>query len=427
MQPLLATLTALQVLWLLAIWLAGAATHTEKLPLLLVYSVACAVISGYLPTDTIYKIRQGTERLAHDERRLHTILTVVVVGIGGVYAYLQQGWPDEPGVFAAARVVAERGVSPFFVNYAQTPWLGKQHPPLVLLVYGFVLHLFGVHVFVIRLVSLLLSLGTLLLTYRLGSALYDQRTGLLATGCLLATPFFFRVGATALTDMPVTFCFILAVWLTLRLLSAPSYWLAAATGLCIGAGLLCKYTMVLVYPILLGVCVIQGRLRRLTPYLVLVALVSVGMLGVWFSYAAHLGVLNVQGDTLAHYARYVTTSETGRKRLFGVLLFRLPSGVGIYNLPLLLLGGWQLLQRRSQSDLLIVLWIAAVFLPLILTLPGPRYFLPAFPAVALVMAWGLERVGEAAERVALLMLLYGGGALYLFVDWYRAAGGLCPR
>ncbi len=72
----------------------------------------------------------------------------------------------------------------------------------------------------------------------------------------------------------------------------------------------------------------------------------------------------------------------------------------------------------------VLLWIAAVFLPLMLTLPGPRYFLPAFPALTLAMVCGLEHAGEAAERIVMLALLYGGGALYLFVDWYRAAGGL---
>jgi hypothetical protein len=74
--------------------------------------------------------------------------------------------------------------------------------------------------------------------------------------------------------------------------------------------------------------------------------------------------------------------------------------------------------------LYVLLWIAAVFLPLMLTLPGPRYFLPAFPALAIAMTRGLENSGEKAERLVMLTLLYGGGALYLFVDWERAAGDL---
>jgi hypothetical protein len=135
-------------------------------------------------------------------------------------------------------------------------------------------------------------------------------------------------------------------------------------------------------------------------------------------------VLATQRDTITSYSAFVMTATSGRWWLLGSLLFRVPSGLGTYNLPLLLLGGWQLLRRRSPADRCVLLWITAVFLPLILTLPGPRYFLPAFPALTIAMACGLERISEAAERAVLLALLYGGGALYLFVDWTQAAGGL---
>ncbi|MBI3300781.1 MAG: glycosyltransferase family 39 protein [Deltaproteobacteria bacterium] len=190
MRHLLATIVALQVLWLASIWLTGAAAHGEKLLPLLVYSVVCAVAVSRLPAGAVSRIRQGTARLAEDERLLHATLCAVVVSIGGGYAYLQQGWPDESRVFTAARIVAEEGMTSFFADYARVRWLGTQHPPLALLTYGVALRLFGVDLFVIRLVSLLLSLGTLLLTYYLGSMLYERRTGLLAAVCLLSAPFF---------------------------------------------------------------------------------------------------------------------------------------------------------------------------------------------------------------------------------------------
>ena len=88
---------------------------------------------------------------------------------------------------------------------------------------------------------------------------------------------------------------------------------------------------------------------------------------------------------------------------------------------LLVVGGVALLRDKGRSDLFVLFWIAAVFLPLLLTLPDPRYFMPAFPALALVMARGLESVDEATEQVIALALLHCGGALYLFVDWQRTA------
>ncbi len=94
------------------------------------------------------------------------------------------------------------------------------------------------------------------------------------------------------------------------------------------------------------------------------------------------------------------------------------------TIPLLLLGGWQLLQRRNRADYFVLGWIVAVFVPLMLTLPGPRYFFPAFPALAIVMARGILHVGEEKASLALFALLSWGGALYLFVDWDQAAGRL---
>jgi len=353
--------------------------------------------------------------------------------MGVLYAYAQLGWPDEPFIFSASRIVVEQGVAAFFAGYSNIPWLGNQHPPLAPLLYGGVMALFGVHLFVIRCVALVLSVFTLLLTYAIGRELYSHRIGLLAALFFVSTPFFFRIGTTGLTDMPTAFCFILGVFLMFRLVEKPTYQLAVAVGLCLGVGLLYRYTMVFIYPLLLGVVAVRGLWRRLVGHLLVVLLVSGGMLAIWFCYAASIGVLAVQWRTLTYSAGFVAKTAMGRTReegwIAGALLFRVPSGIGIANFPLLLLGGWCLCQRRNLSDVSLLLWIVAVCFPLLLTLPGPRYFLPAFPALAMMMAWGLEYVGgeEATSRVVLLSLLYTVGALYLFVDWYRAAGDLFLR
>jgi 4-amino-4-deoxy-L-arabinose transferase-like glycosyltransferase len=424
---LLSVITILQVFWIGTIWFTGAAPNPGKLPLLLGYSLACVIVVNRLPEGILLTLRQTAERAMQNELRFLLTAGIVVGGIGGVYAHAQRGWPDEPYIFAAARIVAEQGLSSFFTNYAQIPWLGVQHPPLVILLYGLLLRVFGPELLALRLVSFILSLGVLWLTYRLGSELYDRNCGLLAATWLLFTPFLFRVGTTAFTDMPVTFCFVLAIFLTLRLLQRPTYRLAVGIGLCIGAGLLCKYTMVFIYPVVLFACLASGQFRLLIPYVTVIVIVSMSILGVWLGYAAHLGVFTTQRRIITTKAQYGLMTTNGRKWLLQVLFLRLPSGIGVYNLPLLFLGGWQVLQRRARSDVFLLAWIVAVCLPLILTLPGPRYFLPAFPALAIAMARGFLYVGEGAERVVLLILLYWIGALYLFVDWFRAAGGLFIR
>ncbi len=79
----------------------------------------------------------------------------------------------------------------------------------------------------------------------------------------------------------------------------------------------------------------------------------------------------------------------------------------------------KLIQRRNRSDLSLLVWISAVCLPVLLTLPDPRYFLPAFPALAIAGARGLHRRPDVMGRALVLALAYCGRVLYLAGDWYQ--------
>jgi len=418
-RHLVATMVALQVLWLVTIWLTGIASNWRKLPFLVVYSIIVGVAIGCMPAGFVAKLRRLKERLSQKERAPILALCGVLLIVGIVYAHYQRRYIDEHYNFDASRIVAEEGVEQFFAKYASLPWLGEQHPPLVPLVYGFTMRILGVNLLIIRLVSLVLAITTVLLTYLLGSELYDRDTGLLAMFFLVSFPLFLRMGTAGLTDIPVTFFFSLTLFLMLRLLRAPTYWLAWVAGLSIGAGLLSKYTTVLIYPVLLSYLIL-GPFRRLKRHLGVMALVSLGILGIWLAYAYQNSILSAQQETITSYAGVVTTTSGGKRWMLEAVLIRLPSNLGTYNIPLMLVGGLQLLRRRSQADLFVLLWVVTVSLLLILTLPNPRYFMPAFPALAIGMAQGLRRIPEAIERAVLLALLNCGGALYLFVDWYRA-------
>jgi 4-amino-4-deoxy-L-arabinose transferase-like glycosyltransferase len=419
-QNLLAAVILLQVLWLATIWMAGATSNRTKLPLLLVYSLAVGVAIAFIPVSFVSRIRQLKERLVQNERTLILTLCGIVLLAGVVYANYQRPYVDEGDNFDASKIVAEEGVDQFFANYASLPWLGKQHPPLMPLVYGFAMRVLGVDLFVIRLVSLVLAIATVLLAYLLGNEFYDRDTGLLAAFLMLSFPIFLRMGTAALTDIPVTFFFSLALFLTLRLLRAPSYWLAGVAGLSIGAGLLSKYTMVLIYPVLLSYVAVRHPFRQLKYHLLVLTLVSIGVLGIWLAYAYRSGILTVQQDTITSYASVVTATRWGKRWMLEMISTRLTSALGFYNIPTLFLGGLDLVRRRDQSSIFVILWVTIVFLVLILTLPDARYFMPAFPAVAIGMARGLRRIPEATEQAVLLALLYCSGALYLFVDLYRA-------
>jgi len=426
-RTVISLMTTLQMLWLVLIWWSGTAPRPEKLLPLVLYSLVAAVVIGCLPRTALDSLKRLQRALIQSGPRVWGCGAALFLTAGWLYASTFLGWPDELYVFAAAKIVAEQGIGPFFDQYEQIPGLGQQHPPLVILLYGFVMRLCGAELIVVRMVSLCFALIALGLTYRIGSELSTRTTGMVAAVWFLCMPFFFRLAPVGLTDMQVTFCFVLAIFLTLQLVKQPSLWRAAFVGVCIGIGLLCKYTMVLVYPVILLVWLGSDRVRPLLPVFAIVFLVSLGIFCLWLGYAMQEGIFAGQQALLSRYAKNMTSSTKGRWWLLQVLVFRLPSGIGVAHLPILAVGFWHLLYRRQRSDYLLIGWILAVALPLLLTLPGPRYFSPLFPALAIVMALGVRHIAGDVERVLLLALAFASASLYLFVDWPHAAGGFFTR
>lgn len=420
---LLAIITSLQVLWLLAIWITGASDNFKKLAILLFYSIVCGIVVSLAPSDLIFRIRQFTRFLIDNEKAYFLILSTFVLGVGTFYAMYQevQSLVAEISVFKASQIVAREGIEAFFLQYNRVPWLGIQHPPLIPLIYGIIMHFMGEELFVLRLVTVFFSIGTILVVYGLGKVLYTREIGFLASLFFLTFPYFFRVGAAASNDMQVTFFFSLSLLLTLQLQKTASYRLASGTGALIGVGLLSKYTMVFIYPAIGGIFFIFGGLNKFKIHMGLLSLISVSILSIWGILAYHLGVFEIQRENLTYFAGSVSLTPWGKMMLLEFISTRLPSALGPYTLPMLVMGGVYLLQRRDRAEKIIMIWITSVFLALFLTLPDARYCMPAFPALAIVMAHGLHRVSQNVEQVILLLLANCGGALYLFADWKRVS------
>jgi hypothetical protein len=147
------------------------------------------------------------------------------------------------------------------------------------------------------------------------------------------------------------------------------------------------------------------------------------MLLAWLGYAASIGVLSAQQASMVTEFEpgYFLKDAGGQRWLLESLLTRLTSALGLYSIPLILVGVWQVLRRRTRPEWLLLLWVGVVSVLLLFTLPDHRYFMPTFPALAVMMAVGIKRLSRMSDQIVLLALLYGGVALYLFVDWFRAA------
>lgn len=390
----------------------GAAEHRLLVVVLALTGIATLSVA-FLPERFAGRLSASFDAASASRGRAMLVLLALasVAGVAGVLSQQPFSW-DEGPVLWAAEVVAGGGPRELFARYGESHWLGPQHPPLVPLLYGTVTAVAGSHLKLLRVVDLAFGCGTVLVTFLIAERLYERRTALAAGLLLLASPLFQRIATAATNDMPLTFLFLLAVLLGLRLARDDAGRTAAALGFVVGCGLLVKYTMVLVLPVLLALacCTTGGVLapgrgttggalvRRHGP--VVLAVAGAMLLG-WLDHAWSLGILDMQQQRLGHLA---SVTQRSPRWALDSLLFKLPAAVGVAWLPWIALGGVVMWHRRAMQDHFVAAWIVLVFVPLALTLPDNRYFLPAFPAFAVVGAQALGARPRWSARVLLLAI-----------------------
>jgi 4-amino-4-deoxy-L-arabinose transferase-like glycosyltransferase len=412
----------LQLGWLGVIWITGATAATYKLLPLLILTIVLGAAVYLLPDRFLNWLPLDEERIARSEMRILLLAGLLIGIVLIIFAAQQRVWAfDEEGNLLASVSVAKNGILDLFENYGRRPWLGKQHPPLVPIIYGQAMRLLGTSQLAGRTVTAVFALGTGWLTYFIGRRLFNRQTALLGMLLLFSFPLVFRLGAAAMVEMPLTFFFTLTVFLTLRLAERPSVGRLLLVGLAFGAGLLSKYTMVFALPLVFAIMALRGTVKLAVRYFGSMALIGGVLLAGLLLFADQLDILQQQFTTIMGYAGLVLTNDYGRQVLFETMTNRLPSALGVYNLPILALGGVFVINRRRSVDWVLILWILSVWLPLSLTLPDHRYFLPSFPAVALMTALGLQQIPKGMARGLLLALFLAASTLYLYVDWVRVA------
>lgn len=441
-------MTLLQALWYIARLTRpnDPALDLQIVPFLLGFNLLLGITISLISMHEASWIRQKTSKLIQNEKLLILSLCVVFFAISGMCIKHSSWGGDEQAMFTASSMVAEKGVKAFFAHYGEVTWLGTQHPPLAPVMSGLFMYAWGLNPLVFRLPGLFLALPTVLLTYFISRELTDRTTGFLTALLLLSCPRFLQIVFQVTNDIFIAFFFTLAIFLIIRMFQMPSYWLAALTGLVVGAGLLSKYTMVFFYLMVPGLLYLslgsqkRGPSDHLPPtlqptrachahmcykHMGIIGLISISILAAWLLYAHHLGIFAAQEQRILQYAGLTPSSqdvplltEAWRMKMrLDMLLPRAPYALGIYNMPMLVLGGILVLRRRASSDRFILLWIAAVALPVMLFLPVDRYLIPAFPAFAMIMAHSRLYLPSGMTYLVILALFYSVSQVYLYLNY----------
>jgi len=419
-----AAMTVLQIGWLAAIVLTGASPFTARIALAGLMALAAAAAALMAPAAWLDRGAVVGRWFAARDRRMLALITAVVVVAGGIYVFhTNLSFSDEGQIAAIAQLISDEGFGSFFRRFSTLPWLGDRHPPLMPLLYGLVARLVGDHLVVLRLTDLLLfALPAALLCWRLAIRLVGRRAAALAWPVFVAMPYFLRLGAVAMLDMALVTWFTLALLMMVWLEERPRLGLGLRIGLVAGVGLLTKYHMALLAPALAAWLIVRRPGAAVWRALGVASVVGLAIVAAWFAVASQLGASSVQTAQVLRHVTFVSRTILGLQFALETVVTRLPSGLGAFTLPLLAVGVWHLWRQGGMASRTVLGVVGAVWLPLLVTVPDPRYFAPTFPLLAAAAGAWLASV-DVRWRVRLLAVtvLNAVATWGVFWDWQRQA------
>ena len=150
----------------------------------------------------------------------------------------------------------------YYWNYAMHPALSYfDHPPMVAWVIGAGYFLLGRSELGVRIGGFLLTLLSTWLLYALGKLWFSKRAGLWAALLFQLLPLFFVYGVLITPDVPLTFFWLLTLYLFSLALSEDKKWAWYLAGAALGLSMLSKYTGIFLVPSALLFLIFHPRYR----------------------------------------------------------------------------------------------------------------------------------------------------------------------
>src|SRR5262245_33155614 len=358
-----------------------------------------------------------------EDRRFHVCL-IAAMSLLALFAKLHLG--DLGGYDAA--IYAHEGKRMLATGEWWTVYLNGQpdfdKPPMFVWLEALSMMVFGVSDFAARFPSALLGFGSILLVYFIARELTASYwLPVWAMMILLCTQFFMRYAMRAMTDVPFTFFFELALLFYLIGLRRNAYLILC--GVAIGFAVLMRSFLGLIpLGVILAHLTITGRwTAERWKYFISGALLAIAMPLVWFVSQYRLHGSKFLGLHFSFTFDNLPLTNGKRANQFGAGLFRYPLFlIKSYWpwLPLMVVGMWtqtrKAIKWRDSTGSLLVIWVLAVIVPFSLAeFKWLRYIMPAFPAFAILSAITLNdwikphrsRSFMKAAYVVLILVMVG--------------------
>lgn len=306
----------------------------------------------------------------------------------------------------------------YYWNYAQhLDFSYLDHPPMVALLIKFSTAILGTNEFSVRITSLICWLITAFFSYQLAN-LINRGSGLYAVMLLAVLPFFFLQSLVITPDIPLIACWAASLYCLYRslILNESNYWYLA--GICLGLGMLSKYTISLlgIATLFYVITVPAARpwLRRKEPYAcaVIAALLFTPVI-YWNATHEWISFL------FQSKRRFASTSSINLHYLIALLF--------VFITPIGAFGLWELVKKNTQ-DMVNVTINAKRFMRIFTLVPlvffalfslnhkinlnwiGPL-FLALLPWLAALMASFPKKRTIWLNTALLLLVCYSSGLL----------------
>lgn len=289
-------------------------------------------------------------------------------------------FPDEANFLLGARYFYFGSFPPQYLYY---------HNSLILspTIAGFY-SLFGVSAFAGRFVSALLGGLTIPLTYLLGKELFKNEKKALLTAFLLSISFIHRFWTIrALADGPVTFFFVLSIYLFIRGIHSEQWRWYILAGISTTITILIKYPGILIFLIILFYLIISIYLKQVSKRALLYYLLTVGI----FAFTIITLLLSQFAlafqplDQISNFLSILFSfSSDPFYYIFYTLFLNLFLALMVFILSGIVL--YYSLKKHTEGDILLLSWIGIIFV--FFSFFGEselyRYLLPVFPAIYLL-------------------------------------------
>ena len=237
----------------------------------------------------------------------------------------------------------------YYWNYGQHLALGYlDHPPLVAWLIRLGGAVFGHGEVGVRVFALGCSLVTSVFAYRLADLLYGRRAALITLLLIQGLPFFFLSGWVMTPDAPLTACWAGMLYFLARVFFAGSTRAWWGLGVCLGVGMLSKYTVALLGPATLLFLALDPTsrpwFRRALPYAAVALAVAIFSPVIYWNATHHWASFAFQSTGRLHEPRHFSLPEL----LGSIVLLLTPLGIFLVAKPLFAGDGAEDLEDRRR-------------------------------------------------------------------------------